>query len=276
MVPKIISLDLKPVASVVTICFLCAFGFVIPLDADAKESRLLLHQTHRLYGVVNVEIANDGVKVCNRTTDYCFLCKAPDWDSIIYSDKRKLISKRKFADWSKSGIRTALSIMDNQALHKWPRVVVAKRKYKGMDSVLYAFPLRYENGVAADLKHGKFGEYVVSSGLPINKKVELYLQALYDLPPENGIPLKFNKYAQGNSFGLGLKYNQTESVIDILDTLSAKWDTQAVALMDTRLKTYKLVPESEIVVKNNDISDVFQTLMTDDDKKTKPVVKKHK
>lgn len=231
-----------------------------------------MHQTHRLYGVVDVEITDAGVKVCNRTTDYCFMCKAPDWDSIIYSDKRKVISKRKFSDWSKSGIRTALSIMDNQDLHKWPRVIEAKRKYKGMDSVQYAFPLRYENGVAADLKHGKFGEYVVSRGLPVNKKVEMYLQALYDLPPENGVPLKFNKYAQGNSYGLGLKYNKTVSVIEVLDTLSAKWDAGSTVLMDPRLATYKSVPESEIVIKNNDISDVFKTFMTDDDKEP-PTVK---
>lgn len=266
MVPKIIESNLKPITFLVTTCFLCFFSFISASSAYAKESRLLLKQTHRIYGIVDVEIATNGVKVCNSTTDYCFLCKAPDWDAIIYSDKRKLISRRKFSVWSKSGIKTALSIMNNDGLHKWPRVLVAKRKYKGVDSVQYAFPLRYENGVAADLKLGKFGEYVVSSGLPVNKNIETYLQALYDVPPEKGIPLKFNKYSQGNSYGLGLKYNKTESVIDVLDTLSAKWDDQAVNLMDSRFKAYKSVPESDIVVKNKDISDVFQTLMTDDDK----------
>ncbi len=266
MVPKIISLELKPITSFATICFSFAVCFLVSDQALAKENRLLLHQRHRLYGVVDVEIADDGVRVCNRTTDYCFLCKAPDWDSVIYSDKRKMVSRRKFADWSRSGIRTALSIMDNQDLHKWPRVIEAKRKYKGLDSVQYAFPLRYENGVAAELKHGKFGEYVVSRGLPVNRKVEMYLQALYDLPPERGVPLKFNKYAQGNSYGLGLKYNQTVSVVEVLDTLSAKWASGVSGSMDARLKTYRSVPESEIVIKNNDMSDVFETFMTDDDK----------
>lgn len=267
MVPKIISLYRKLIAANVTIILSCVYGFGNQ-SAIAQDKRLVLRQTHHLYGVVDVEIGANAVKVTNHTTDYGFLCKAPDWDAIIYSGKRKLISRRKFSEWSKSGIRTALSVMDNQALYKWPKTIVAKRKFKGLDSIMFAFPPRYENGLTADLKYGKFGEYVVATGVPVDKRIVQYLQALYDLPPEAGIPLKFDKYGQGNSFGLGLKYNETSSVIDILDTISVKWDGQTVTV-DPKLQTYRIVPESEIVVKNSDISDVFSTLMDDDKAKPK-------
>ncbi|MDZ4833379.1 MAG: hypothetical protein SGJ27_06335 [Candidatus Melainabacteria bacterium] len=261
--------DLKPIAKLTIAILSCISGVVFGADAfAAEEKRLVLRQTHRLYGPLDVELSQYYVKVHNRTTDYSFLCKAPEWDSIIYSDKRKLISKHKFSEWSKTGIRTALSIMDNQALHKWPRTLVAKKKYKGLNAAVYAFPYRYENGVPADLKHGKFGEYIVSTKLPVDNKIVMYLQALYDLPPADGIPLKLNKYAQGNSYGLGLKYNKTVSVIDVLDTTSATWDNQAIRPVSAQLQSYKAVSESAIVVKHNDISDVFQTLMDDDPKAT--------
>lgn len=244
--------------------------------ATAKDTRLVLNQVHRIYGPLEVVITGEGVKAASSATDYAFMCKAPDWDALIYSDKRKIVSRRPFSVWSKSGIKTAINLMDNQVLFKWPRTLVAKRKYKGIDAELYAFPYRYENGRPADLKHGKFGDYVISSGLPAHKNVQRFLQSLYDVPPAEGLPLKFQKYAQGNSFGLGLKYNQVEDVVAILDTTGMKRDSQPVSFSDSRFKAYKSVTESDIVVKHDEFTNMFETFMTEDGGRKKPGSEKKK
>jgi hypothetical protein len=236
------------------------------LSASPK-SRLEMKQLHRIYGRLDVVITRDGAKVKGTGTDYAFVCSAPDWDVVLYSDARKLVARKPYSDWSKNGFKTALNIMNNQALYKWPRTLVGKKNYRGLNATIYAFPHRYENGFPADLKFGKFGEYMISSGVPANKKVESFLQALYDCPPAEGIPLKFTKYGQGNSFGLGLKYNEKVESISILDTIQTKWDNAPVSFALPQVKSYRRVLESDIVVKNDDFSDVFSNLMNDGSKK---------
>jgi len=237
--------------------------------AKAKGTRLMLKQVHWIYGQAEVQICKTGARIQTKGTDYTFVCKAPDWDALLFSDKRKLVARIKFADWKKNGIRTALSIMNNQPLHDWPRTFIINRKYKGLDSALYAFPYRYENGVPADLKHGKFGDYSITVGVPVTDNVKSYVQALFDAPPADGLPLRFTKYSQGNSFGLGLKYNQKVEPVVVLDTLSAQWDNKPVDLSVDRTKGYKKVAESDIVVKNDDLSHVFDNLMNEDGGKKK-------
>lgn len=237
-------------------------------------AHLELKQIHRIYGKVNVQITRDGALLKGENTDYTFVCRAPSWDMVLFSDKRKLVARRSRADWSTKGIKTALSIMDNSALHKWPRTLVATKNYHGLKSFVYAFPYKYENGYPADLKHGKFGEYILSDPKLARAEVVSFLQALYDCPPADGIPLKLAKYAQGNSFGLGLNYNRKEDIVSILETVSTALISKPLEINTEHTKNYKLVSESDIVVKHDDLSDAFQHLVDEKqpviDKKRKP------
>jgi hypothetical protein len=268
-------LSRKLVMAILTICSALAYC----ADAIATEAgvarrnnvaslkryrdgfHLELKQIHRIYGKVDVQITADGARLKGANTDYIFVCSAPAWDMVLFSDKRKLVARRPRSDWSKKGIRTALSIMDNSALHSWPRTLVATKNYHGLKASIYGFPYRYKNGYPAELKHGKFGEYILSEPKLARAEVESFLQALYDCPPADGIPLRLAKLSQGNSYGLGLKYNKTEDSVSILETVSTSWINKTVNISTAHTRNYKVVSESDIVVKHDDLSDAFQHLV---------------
>lgn len=251
------------VLKLLAILLICIPTFAVTSVTARTTEHLELKQIHRIYGKIDLLVTRDGARLRGENTDYTFVCQAPDWDMVLFSDKRKLVARRARSDWSKKGIRTALSIMDNSALHRWPRTLVGSKNYHGLRSAIYAFPYKYENGYPADLKHGKFGEYLLYEPKFARPEVESFIQALYDCPPAKGIPLKLAKYAQGNSFGLGLNYNKKVDTVIVLETVSAAWKNTPVNISVDHTKSYKRVSESDIVVKHDDLSDAFQHLVND-------------
>lgn len=241
-----------PVAALVCIVLSCP-------PANAFESDWRINQKQMLYGQVSVYIAKNGVRVVCKGSDYSFSCCAPTWDAILYSEKRKLVNKRTYADWSKNGIRTALSVQVNDDLYTWPLKFVRKTKVNEVDADFYAFPYKYQNGVAANLKLGNVGTYITTSAPNAPKQVEQFLQALFDLPPNQGIPLRFVKIGNTQAYGFGLSYNRKETRHTLLETVEIK--KLKTKLPDLALKGFKSTTENEIVVKKGEVDNVFTELM---------------
>ncbi|HEY9786397.1 MAG TPA: hypothetical protein V6D17_13400 [Candidatus Obscuribacterales bacterium] len=233
---------------------------VIAKASRPANATWLLKQKHRTYGSVEVYLSDKGVKVISSNADYVFLCAAPSWDAVIYSDKRKVYSKRPLSQWTKHGFRTALDVQNNSTYYTWPKVAEKSQNYAGIDATVFAFPLLHKNQRPADLKFGKVGEYVVGTSCTESKFPEEFLQSLYDVPPARGIPLRFVKIGRPDAFGFGLSYNQRSQVQTILDTFSARPFSGAVDFSKS-LTNYKAVDESKVVIRHEDMNDVFKQLM---------------
>ncbi len=235
--------------------------FIFTPPASALDCDWLVKQKQILYGNVEVYLGQSGVRILCKENDYAFSCCAPNWDAILYSEKRKLYNKRTYADWSKNGIRTALSIQTNDDFYHWPLKFDRKIKVNDVDAELYAFPYKYEHGGTVNLKMGNVGTYVTTRVTKAPKQVEQFVQAVFDLPPNSGIPLRFAKTGNTQSFGFGLKYNRKETRQTLLDTSDIK--KQKTSFPNLSLKGYKLAKENDIVVKQGEVQNVFTELMTD-------------
>ncbi len=241
-----------PSGIVLWLAFLCQPAFTFNSD-------WLITQKQVLYGNVLVYVSKTGVRVVCKSNDYSFSCCAPDWEAIMYSDQRKLVNKRTYADWSKNGIRTAISVQVNDDLYTWPLKFVRKQKVKEVDADLYAFPYKYQTGGTASLKYGNVGTYTTTSAPQAPKQVQQFLQALFDLPPNEGIPLRFVKIGNTQSFGFGLNYNRKETRHTLLDTIDIK--QQKTSLPNLSFKGYKSAKENEIVIQG-EVDNVFSELMS--------------
>lgn len=241
---------MKVALKILLICTLLAGN-----PAAAANSGWLLSQKNLLYGKLNVYVWKDGVRAVSLDSDYTFSCCAPDWDAVMYTEKRKLYYIRPYSNWSKNGFRTAISIQDNSEYYKWPIRFVTKKKDLGIETNLYAFPYRYENGKVASLRNGNVGTYLVTSELKTSKQVEQFLQALYDLPPLSGVPLRFHKIGKRNSYGFGLDYNKKEERHALLETKEIK--QVAVVKGPSSTKGYKLVGEAQIIVPHGQLDNVM-------------------
>lgn len=238
---------------------LAVFVFIVP--ALALDCDWLIKQKQILYGNVEVYVGKSGVMILCKENDYSFSCCAPNWDAILSSDKRKLYNKRTYADWSKKGIRTALSIQVNDDFYNWPLKFDRKIRVKDVDADLYAFPYKYEHGGTVSLKMGNVGTYVTTTVTNAPKQVQQFVQAVFDLPPNQGMPLRFAKIGNTQSFGFGLKYNRKPMYQSLLETTDIK--RQKFSLPNLSLKGYKLAKENDIVVKQGEVDKVFTELMTD-------------
>lgn len=233
---------------------------LLPLPAQAK-SGYALEQEHLIYGNVRTIVAADGVKAICKGNDFEFSTNAPDWDLLLYSKKRKLLSVRPFADWSKRGIKTAIAIANNETLYKWPRILLRDNfPYAGKTCKLYVFPGKSSTGRPMSLKYGKFGEYIVCDKLSTHEKVPRFLQALFDTPPDRGVPLSFTRFGQPNSYGFGLNYNRKESSYTILKTKRITSEKEPRTMLDMPRSAFKPAQESDIVVNQSHFNDFFQEM----------------
>lgn len=252
---------------------LCLIAYVLTIRDARAESGWLIKQIHRTYGPLNIYVASKGVRIDCLKNNVSFACNAPDWSMILYSQKRMSVCKKKFDDWSKNGIRTSLQIQNNDALYDWPRVEVARRKQFGIDTIIYAFPARMKDGRPANLKFGKFAEYTLTNSIKTDKRVEAFIQQVEDLPPEEGIPLRFWKLGKANSYGFGLKYNMAEDRPDTVSTLRVERVDKINTNPGTAVANYKNCPENEVVLDQSQFNDVFRNLMTDE---PDPVTRRNK
>lgn len=242
--------------------WLIAIAWLLSCPAlRARQKSWLLEQNHYSYADLKTYVLKDGVKVVCTKNDFEFSCSKPEWDMLLYSEKRKLLCKRPYSDWSKRGIKTALVIQNLEALHNWPRVIVRESTpYAGVNARLYAFPGKSSTGRPMSLKYGKFGEYIVTDALACHENVAKFLQALFDLPPDRGVPLRFCRFGKANSYGFGLKYNQKEDVTEILSTKRVVPIKQVRVGPVMPLSAFKTVLESDIVINKGDFSEFFQEM----------------
>lgn len=250
---------MRPHAAILSATFLL-LQFAPAFAADPPC--LVLRQHHLVYGEMDVYVWSQGVLVVPRKNDYRFLCMAPDWDARLYSERRKLLCTRPYASWIKKGIHTAVNVQTNEDYYNWPKIPTGKEKLAGLNATRFAYPYKYRDGRLVDLKEGNHGSYCLASDVAVPQKAAAFLQALYDLPPEKGIPLRFDKIGKRQTFGFGLKYNKSEERHSILDTVSSKRMSGAPPLVAS-FKNYKPAEEHQIVVKEGDVSGVFQELMGD-------------
>lgn len=237
---------------------------VLTIRNASAESGWLIKQIHRTYGPLNIYVASKGVRIDCTKNNVSFACNAPDWSMVLYSKKRTSVCKTKFDEWSTKGIRTSLQIQNNDALYDWPRVEVARRKQFGIDTIIYAFPARMNNGRAANLKFGKFAEYTLTNSLKTDKRVESFIQQVEDLPPEVGIPLRFWRLGKSNSYGFGLKYNMAEERHDTVSTTKIERVAKINTSPDAAVSKYKICQENEVVLDQSQLNEVFRNLMTDE------------
>lgn len=237
-----------------------------PLPARAKGQAkrpggYALEQEHLIYGNVRSIVAPNGVRVICKGNDFEFSTNAPDWDFLLYSKKRKLLSVRPFSDWSKRGIKTCIAIANNETLYKWPRVLMRDNfPYAGKTCKLYAFPGKSSTGRPMSLKYGKFGEYIVCDRLSTHENVPRFMQALFDTPPDRGVPLSFKRFGQANSYGFGLNYNRKEASYSILKTNSIAPEKEPRTMLDMPRSAFKPALESEIVVNQSHFNDFFKEM----------------
>lgn len=247
---------MRPIAASLSVMLL----LLLPEPALAADNCWLLKQHHLVFGELDVYIWPKGALVVPQKNDYRFLCTAPDWDAKLYSDKRKLFCKLPYSSWSKKGIRTAMNLQSNDGFYGWPKVPDGKRKLAGMNVSKFAFPYKYPDGRLVDLKNGNVGEYWLSNDFAIHTNVYSFLQALYDLPAEKGLPVRFEKVGNRQAYGFGLRYNRSEERHSVLDTISSKRILAAPAMVAS-FRGYKSVGEHQIIMKPGDVSGVFQELI---------------
>lgn len=254
----------QPLNRILIASALVLVGNVLTIDKVKAESGWLVKQIHRTYGPLNIYIRSRGVRIDCTKSQVSFACNAPDWTMVLYSHKRMTVCKKNFDEWSRKGIKTSLQIQNNDVFYDWPRVQVARKKQFGVETVIYAFPARLENGGPANLKHGKFAEYTLTESIKADKRVEAFMQQVEDVPPEVGIPLRFWKLGRSNSYGFGLKYNLAEERHDTVSTLKIERVSKINTAPDTAVATYKNRQENEVVLDQGQFNDVFRNLMTDE------------
>src|SRR5579883_2266638 len=238
---------------------------LLPQPTVAKEKTTEprgweLIQKHCLYGRVKVCIISGGVRVTGLDSDISWSCTAPDWDAYLYSEKRKVVCRFPCDSWSKNGIRTALSVASSEEFYRWPRILVSRKKYCGINSRHYSFTGTLKDGASGNKAYGKIAEYITDDQVAAPRQVAAFLQALYDVPIDRAIPLKFSKRVE-HSFGFRLKYNNLVEDQVMLDTLRARPTSVVLALKPKELANYKEIPENELIVKKEELDEAFSSLM---------------
>ncbi|MDZ4836243.1 MAG: hypothetical protein SGJ27_20890 [Candidatus Melainabacteria bacterium] len=218
---------------------------------------LELQQTHRLYGRLTVSIAKDAVFMTSRDKGFRFLCKAPNWDVVAFDDVRKISYVYPFRKWRKNGIRSALSIETNDAYKNWPMILDRKQKYAGLDAVTYVLP----NQPGSEFKGTKFGEYMIHKRAGLNFNAIHFIEALYDLPPISGIPLRFTRAYGGHKWGFGLSYNKEAQRTSSWLSTSGSQIRKANPSLFAAPVGYKPASDSEVLMRSSDVVDTFGQIL---------------
>lgn len=219
----------------------------------------MLKQVHRVYGPVTVYVAPNDVRVESARGGFAFVCGAPAWDAVVYSAERKLVCRIALERWSKTGIKTALNVEQNDQYYTWPKVRVADTHYKGLKVARFEFPFKRSDGSLHNLSDGNVGVYMSAIEPKVAGNAGKFLCAVFDLPPTVGIPVFFSRSC-GSSFGYGFSYNREQ-------TRRAVLETQAdVAVLKPRPQLFKVpaglspAAESDVVLSKSDLNNTYGAL----------------
>lgn len=219
---------------------------------------LELQQLHRLYGRLTVSIIPSAVSIVSRDKDFGWICKAPSWDVVAYNKVRKIYYVYPYKTWRQNGIKTALSMENNDQFLHWPLILDSKQKYAGLDSIAYDLP----NSSRSTLTTGaSIGKLCVAERPGLDPNVVQSLSALYDLPQAKGIPLLFSRAYGGHGFGFGLNYNkQRQQSVTWISTSSSKIREIDPARFVIP-KGNKAASDSEVLMRSNEVEDTFGQIM---------------
>jgi len=228
-----------------------------PSKSTAQKGLLELDQKHRLYSQVKVTLGEKAVKIQSLDRDFTFVCKAPKWDAVSFSDKRKIVYVYPYSSWSKNGIKSAISLETNDAYHNWPKILKSREKYAGVEATIYVLPSDPNQKTANSVT----GEYWVASGKGYDKNVLNFLQAFLDMPHSDGVPVRFVRWHGSHSFGFGLKYNfESNPATSWLSTSRSRRVPEKADTFRTPTD-YKTVTDGEIVVPSQELNTTLGDLL---------------
>ncbi len=187
----------------------------------APPQMLVLKQKHHLYGDVVVSIAPESVRVDAPGLEMYFLCAGPDWDAKFIRPSLKEKHTIKFDNWSKNGIRTPISLEQNEKFSHFPVITKRAIVYAGCPCTEALYPDDWKRQY--NMKKVQ-AIYAYCQKFPVHKNVTAYLTALYDLPPlQDGLPFKFARTESDSGFGFRMAYQiHAADVIKTLDTSSVR------------------------------------------------------
>lgn len=236
--------------SIARACF--ALSALLLGSPALADDVLVFRALGKILGKVTVYVTPQAAKVENEAHDKIYLCCAPTYDVFIYNEKRKLIYRTPYSSWSKDGLKTTLSLEDNDGLNHSPGMKSKRTiQYAGLKSYM----LRYGDGTAK----GVYADYVLTQDVHTDKRLQRFIQSVFAVPFVDGFPLRFRRVS-GDSFGMGLDYNRQKHAEVFMDMLTSKHETLAANLLKPPL-SYKAVPDSDIFVNTKDAEGVFSDLM---------------
>ena len=215
-----------------------------------------LNQTHRLLGKLTVTIARNAVCIASRDKNFKYICKAPSWDVVAFNTESKIKYVYPFRNWQKNGIRTALSIESNEGYLFLPLIFQKKENYAGLVAHVYMMPSDDQQ-----LSQGpKFGEYWILRR-PGDIHIKRFIQALYDLPQFDGIPLRYSRAYGGHKWGFGLQYNtEKQQVSNWLTTTNSRIGKLNPTVFVIP-EGYKAASDSEVLMRSKDVEETFGQIL---------------
>ncbi|HEY9719316.1 MAG TPA: hypothetical protein V6C69_17700 [Trichormus sp.] len=189
--------------------------------ACAPQPMLVLKQKHHLYGNVVVSIAPQSVRVDDLGLEMFILCSGPAWDVKFIRPALNEKHTIKFDSWSRNGIRTPISLEQNEKFSHFPVISTRAIVYAGSPCTEALYPDDWKHSY--NMKKVQ-AIYAYCRKFPVHKNISAFLTALYDVPPvQDGLPFKFARNEADSGFGFRMAYQiHAVSVIQTLETSSIK------------------------------------------------------
>lgn len=162
--------------------------------ADKPVKVLLVRQFNGFFGPTDIYIGENEAKLVGREGNTMILCKAPDWNVLIYSKDGNKGFQVPLQKWESDGLHAVtpkkkltsgrrVAVRDN-ALHLdcWQIVINANERYYGSDD-----PLIFRSLSKQALKEVRFK---CTRSLPLSPNVTRFIRGLYSIPPFGGLPLE--------------------------------------------------------------------------------------
>lgn len=217
---------------------------------------LLVKQLNNYFGPTDLYIGENQALLIGREGKTKVLCKAPNWNVLIYSRDANKGLEQPLSKWELSGLnavkskknlagRQRAAIRDLQLkIDCWEIVIDANERYFGSDD-----PMIFRSLSKQSLKQVRFKS---SRSLALSPNVTRFLRGLYNTPDCDGLPIELlNKFSDGNQ----TYFYKTKSLekTEVPDSL-----------FDTPTGYHKAKDMAEILVGNLDkrqLTDLVDSLM---------------
>lgn len=220
---------------------------------------LLVKQLNNYFGPTDLYIGENEALLIGREGKTKVLCKAPDWNVLVYSKDANKGLEQPLSKWEVAGLN-AVNSKKNLAGRKrtatrdlqlkidcWEIVIDANERYFGSDD-----PMIFRSLSKKSLKQVRFKS---TRDLALSPNVTRFLRGLYNIPDFGGLPIELlNKFSDGSQ----TYFYRTKSMERTEVTAS---------LFDTPVGYHKARDIAEILVGNLDkrqLTDLLDSLMHDE------------